>query len=101
MLADASGFSDIGPPQRAGAAHVAHAVTTMSQNAYYGWLAVLYRLVLGFYLKEAETRKGVAVQIRLQFPPDKVSYQWAGVYMATGGQLYFCERGVKELESER
>lgn len=62
VLTDVNGFRNIGPPTRAGAVHVARAVSAMVQSGYYGWLRDLYRLVFGFHLEEAEARRGVAVQ---------------------------------------
>lgn len=62
VLSDANAFRDIGPPMRAGAVSVARAVAAMVQSGYYGWLRDLYRLVFGFYVEEAEARRGVAVQ---------------------------------------
>jgi hypothetical protein len=63
VLADANGFREIGTPMRAGAMYVARAVAAMVQSSgQYGWLRDLYRLVFGFYLEEANARKGVAVQ---------------------------------------
>ncbi|KAF7510983.1 hypothetical protein GJ744_005529 [Endocarpon pusillum] len=62
VLADVNGFREIGPPMRAGAVYVARAVAAMVQTGYYGWLRDLYRLVFGFYIEEAGSRKGVAVQ---------------------------------------
>lgn len=66
VLADGNNFRDVGPPMRASAIYVGKAVGAMVNSTGldggYGWLRDLFRLVFGFYLEEAEERKGIAVQ---------------------------------------
>ncbi|KAI2792103.1 hypothetical protein POX_b02139 [Penicillium oxalicum] len=55
-------FRSAGFHARVSAVDVAHACQTMTQNGQYSWLRDLYRLVFGFHLEEALSRKGVVIQ---------------------------------------
>ncbi|PWY78182.1 hypothetical protein BO94DRAFT_189478 [Aspergillus sclerotioniger CBS 115572] len=56
-------FRSVGPSARASAADVASAVTVMVQGGQYPWLRDLYRLVFGFHIEEAASRKSMTLQI--------------------------------------
>ncbi|KZF21955.1 hypothetical protein L228DRAFT_268463 [Xylona heveae TC161] len=50
------------PSARVMAADVARAVAWMGRSGQYAWLNDLFRLVFGFHVDEAETRRGVSFQ---------------------------------------
>ncbi|PYI04464.1 hypothetical protein BO78DRAFT_471244 [Aspergillus sclerotiicarbonarius CBS 121057] len=56
-------FRSVGPSARASAADVASAVQIMVQGGQYPWLRDLYRLVFGFHVEEAASRKGMMLQV--------------------------------------
>ncbi|PWY61783.1 hypothetical protein BO83DRAFT_383740 [Aspergillus eucalypticola CBS 122712] len=56
-------FRSVGPSARAGAADVACAVEVMMQSGQHLWLRDLYRLVFGFHIEEAVSRKGMMLQV--------------------------------------
>ena len=56
-------FRTVGPSARAGAADVACAVEVMVQSGQHLWLRDLYRLVFGFHIDEAVSRKGMMLQV--------------------------------------
>jgi hypothetical protein len=62
VVAGDPAFRNIGPPVRALAVDVAKAVKAMVQSGYFTWLRDLYRLVFGFYIEEAQSKKAVGVQ---------------------------------------
>ena len=62
VIAGDPAFRNIGPPVRAAAIDVAKAVKAMVQSGYFTWLRDLYRLVFGFYIEEAPSKKAVGVQ---------------------------------------
>ena len=62
VVAGDPAFRNIGPPVRAAAVDVAKAVKAMVQSGYFTWLRDLYRLVFGFYIEEAPSKKSVGVQ---------------------------------------
>ena len=62
VVAGDPAFRNIGPPVRAAAVDVAKAVKAMVQSGYFTWLRDLYRLVFGFYIEEAASKKAVGVQ---------------------------------------
>jgi hypothetical protein len=62
VIAGDPAFRNIGPPVRAAAVDVARAVKAMVQSGYFTWLRDLYRLVFGFYIEEAQSKKAVGVQ---------------------------------------
>ncbi|CAI7639060.1 unnamed protein product [Penicillium glandicola] len=55
-------FRSVGLQARVGAIDVAHACQAMLQSGQYSWLRDLYRLVFGFHIEEAMSRKGVIIQ---------------------------------------
>lgn len=55
-------FRNVGSQARVGAIDVARACQAMLQSGQYSWLRDLYRLVFGFHLEEAMSRKGVTIQ---------------------------------------
>ena len=55
-------FRNAGSQARAGAIDVARACQAMLRSGQYSWLRDLYRLVFGFHLEEAMSRKGVIIQ---------------------------------------
>ena len=56
-------FRSVGPSARASAADVASAVTIVVQSGQYPWLRDLYRLVFGFHVEEAASRKVMTLQV--------------------------------------
>lgn len=55
-------FRNCGLQARVSAVEVGRACQAMLQNGQYSWLRDLYRLVFGFHIEEAMTRKGVTIQ---------------------------------------
>ncbi|KAJ5376358.1 hypothetical protein N7509_013244 [Penicillium cosmopolitanum] len=55
-------FRNSGLQARVSAIEVGRACQAMLQNGQYSWLRDLYRLVFGFHIEEAMTRKGVTIQ---------------------------------------
>ncbi|KAJ5233429.1 uncharacterized protein N7469_005195 [Penicillium citrinum] len=55
-------FKTCGPQARVSAVEVSRACQAMLQSGQYPWLRDLYRLVFGFHMEEAMTRKGVIIQ---------------------------------------
>jgi hypothetical protein len=55
-------FRVVSAPGRAGAVDIARAVQTIASSGQYAWLRDLYRLVFGFHLEEANSRKNVTIQ---------------------------------------
>ncbi|KAF7712084.1 Uncharacterized protein PECH_004635 [Penicillium ucsense] len=55
-------FRNAGFQARVSAVDMAHACQTMARNGQYSWLVDLYRLVFGFHLEDALSRKTVVIQ---------------------------------------
>lgn len=56
-------FKTAGAPARATSVEISRAVQTMVRNGQYAWLRDLYRLVFGFHVDDAMSRKTVTVHI--------------------------------------
>ena len=55
-------FRNVGSQARVSAIEMARACQAMVQNGQYSWLRDLYRLVFGFYMEDAPSRKGMIIQ---------------------------------------
>ncbi|KAJ5109794.1 hypothetical protein N7532_002439 [Penicillium argentinense] len=55
-------FRNVGSQARVSAIEVGRACQAMLQSGQYSWLRDLYRLVFGFHMEEAMSRKGVTIQ---------------------------------------
>lgn len=55
-------FRDAGRPARASVSDIARAVNQMVRSGHYAWLKDLYKMVVGFTVEEAASRKGIMIQ---------------------------------------